>query len=79
MADIEEPVQETFEEEAFAETPAAEEDDFIAAAGATEVKLFGKWSFDDIDVRDMSLVVRSVRVMSLDDSSSLPIIVRVIT
>jgi hypothetical protein len=38
------------------ETP--EEDDFVAVGGATEVKLFGKWSFDDIEVRDISLVVR---------------------
>ena len=36
---------------------AAEEDDFVAVGGATEVKLFGKWSFDDIEVRDISLVV----------------------
>jgi hypothetical protein len=44
------------------ETPidAIEEDDFVAVGGATEVKLFGKWSFDDIEVRDISLVVRNL-------------------
>ena len=35
----------------------AEEEDFVAVGGATEVKLFGKWSFDDIEIRDISLVV----------------------
>lgn len=34
-----------------------EDDDFVAVGGATEVKLFGKWSFDDIEIRDISLVV----------------------
>jgi len=55
MAD-EEPV--VAEEEAPVEVPEAEEEeDFVAVGGATEVKLFGKWSFDDIEVRDISLVV----------------------
>lgn len=35
----------------------AEEEEFVVAGGVTEVKLFGKWSFDDIEVRDISLVV----------------------
>ena len=55
MADVEEtPIEEPVEEpvEEF-----DEEEDFVAAGGATEVKLFGKWSFDDIEVRDISLVV----------------------
>mgnify|MGYP003338035594 CR=1 FL=1 len=59
MADVEEtPVEETYEEpeEAVVEE---EEEDFAAVGGATEVKLFGKWSFDDIEIRDMSLEVRS--------------------
>jgi len=43
--DIEEPLEE-------------EEEDYVPVGGATEVKLFGKWSFDDIEVRDISLVVR---------------------
>jgi hypothetical protein len=34
-----------------------EEEDFVPPGGATEVKLFGKWSFDDIEVRDISLEV----------------------
>jgi small subunit ribosomal protein S5e len=35
-----------------------EEEEYVAVGGATAVKLFGKWSFDDIEVRDISLVVR---------------------
>lgn len=38
---------------------AEEEEDFVPVGGATEIKLFGKWSFDDIEVRDISLVVRA--------------------
>jgi len=36
----------------------ADEDDegYAVVGGATEVKLFGKWSFDDVEVRDISLV-----------------------
>ena len=34
-----------------------EEEEEYVAVGATEIKLFGKWSFDDIEVRDISLVV----------------------
>ena len=34
-----------------------DEDEYVGAGGATEVKLFGKWSFDDIEVRDISLEV----------------------
>jgi small subunit ribosomal protein S5e len=48
---MEEPTEELVADEA------AEEEDFVAAGGATEVKLFGKWSFDDIEVRDISLEV----------------------
>merc|ERR1712100_591590 len=33
-----------------------EDEDVDFGGGATEVKLFGKWSFDDIEVRDISLV-----------------------
>jgi hypothetical protein len=33
-------------------------EDYVAVGGATEIKLFGKWAFDDIEVRDISLVVR---------------------
>jgi small subunit ribosomal protein S5e len=57
MADVEEPVEEAPAEEPAVEVPAEEEDEFVAVGGATEVKLFGKWSFDDIEVRDISLVV----------------------
>jgi hypothetical protein len=63
MADVdEEPVAVGEEEE---EEVAADEDEIFAGAGsgvggpaATEIKLFGKWSFDDIEIRDISLVVR---------------------
>jgi small subunit ribosomal protein S5e len=37
----------------------AEEEEFVPAGGV-EIKLYGKWSFDDIEVRDISLVVRTV-------------------
>ena len=47
------------EEVEYEAAAAAEEEDFVAIGGATEVKLFGKWSFDDIEVRDISLVVRA--------------------
>ena len=60
MADVEEPVEapeETFDE-APAEEVEDEEEEFVAAGGATEIKLFGKWSFDDIEIRDISLEVR---------------------
>jgi small subunit ribosomal protein S5e len=60
MADVEEPtveVPEVEEEEEEEEAPVPE-DDFVAVGGATEIKLFGKWAFDDIEVRDISLVVR---------------------
>ena len=61
MADVEEtPVEETFEEAAPVEEEADVDEEFVAAGGATEVKLFGKWSFDDIEIRDMSLEVRIV-------------------
>ena len=56
MADVEEPIEEPVEE-----TPAvAIEEDFVPTAGATEVKLFGKWSFDDIEISDLSLEVSFV-------------------
>jgi small subunit ribosomal protein S5e len=57
MADVEEPVEDVPAEEPAVEVPVEEEDEFVAVGGATEVKLFGKWSFDDIEVRDISLVV----------------------
>jgi small subunit ribosomal protein S5e len=62
MADVEDtPVEETYAEEvAPVEEEADVDEEFVAAGGATEVKLFGKWSFDDIEIRDMSLEVRIV-------------------
>jgi hypothetical protein len=41
-----------------------EEENFVNA-GATEVKLFGKWSFDDIEVRDLSLNVCTQEYFSM--------------
>lgn len=62
---MDEPVVEEEEEEDVVEEEAVaeEEDEYVAVGGATEVKLFGKWSFDDIEVRDISLVVRRVARM----------------
>jgi small subunit ribosomal protein S5e len=60
MADVEVTVPVTEEEEegiAAAGAGAEEEEDFVPSGGV-EIKLFGKWSFDDIEVRDISLVVR---------------------
>lgn len=54
MADVAEEVVEAVEE--VVEEIEEEEEEFVAA-GATEVKLFGKWSFDDIEIRDISLEV----------------------
>ena len=57
MADVVEEIVDAVEEEV--EEIEEEEEDF-AAAGVTEVKLFGKWSFDDIEIRDISLEVSMV-------------------
>ena len=56
MADVEEPIEQPPAEEA-AEEPAAVEEEEILPTAATEVKLFGKWSFDDIEISDLSLEV----------------------
>ena len=55
MADVVEEIVDAVEEEV--EEIEEEEEEFVNA-GATEVKLFGKWSFDDIEIRDISLEVR---------------------
>ena len=66
MTDIAEPVEiaeETTYEEEVEEVEDEEAEDveaeaeFVGDAGASEVKLFGKWSFEDIEVRDISLEV----------------------
>ena len=41
------------------------EDEFVGVGGAAEIKLFGKWSFDDIEIRDISLVVCVVNAAML--------------
>ena len=61
MADVEEPIVDGAEE-AVEEPEVAEEEEFVAVTGATEVKLFGKWSFDDIEISDLSLEVSVVGV-----------------
>jgi len=38
------------------EDEASDEDEYVQVGSAAEVKLFGRWSFDDIEVRDISLV-----------------------
>jgi hypothetical protein len=64
MAEVEETVvapsagEEEEEEEIAAVAAAADEEEFVPAGGV-EIKLYGKWSFDDIEVRDISLVVRT--------------------
>jgi hypothetical protein len=58
MADVEEPEPAEVAVEEEPEIAVEEEEEYVAVGGATEVKLFGKWSFDDIEVRDISLVVR---------------------
>lgn len=55
LLEAEEEVLDEFVEEELEE----EEDEFVAVGGAAEIKLFGKWSFDDIEIRDISLVVRA--------------------
>lgn len=57
MADVEEPIEvaEEVEEEVVEEEV---EDDVEYGGDEKEVKLFGKWSFNEIEVRDISLEVR---------------------
>jgi small subunit ribosomal protein S5e len=56
MSDVEEPIEEPVASDVEDEEASDGEEEFVAVGGATEVKLFGKWSFDDIEVRDISLV-----------------------
>ena len=55
MAEVEEAPP--AEEAPLEEPEEEEEEEFVAVGGATEVKLFGKWSFDDVEIRDISLEV----------------------
>ena len=59
MAEGEQPVEDIVADEVEEEVEEDDEEEFVAA-GATEVKLFGKWSFDDIEIRDISLEVSAV-------------------
>lgn len=56
MSDVEEPTVEetTFEVEVEVEEEAAE---FVGGDATPKIMLFGKWSFEDIEVRDISLQV----------------------
>ena len=58
MAEVEEPIVDT-PEEVEETVEVEEEEDFVQIGTTTEIKLFGKWSFDDIEVRDISLQVRN--------------------
>ena len=60
MTDVEEPVEDIVADEEAEEVEEDEEEEFVAV-GATEVKLFGKWSFDDIEIRDISLEVSAFK------------------
>jgi len=55
MSDVEE---EPVVEETPVEEVVEEPEDLAVVGGATAVKLFGKWSFDGIEIRDISLQVR---------------------
>lgn len=57
MAEVEEPMEDPVEEVEEGDEE-EEEEEYVDVGAATEIKLFGKWSFDDIEVRDISLVVR---------------------
>ena len=60
MAEVEEtPYEPTTEEEEVEVEVEEEEEVFAPGSSAVEIKLFGKWSFDDIEIRDISLVVRT--------------------
>ena len=40
-----------------------EEEEYVNVGTASEVKLFGKWTFDDIEVRDISLEVGKIHIL----------------
>lgn len=65
MAEVEEPVDDIVADEEAEEVEDDEEEEFVAV-GATEVKLFGKWSFDDIEIRDISLEVSAFKYLVVD-------------
>jgi hypothetical protein len=72
MAEVEEPyVEPAYEEEAAEPEYVAEEEEFVAEGVATEVKLFGKWAFGDIEVRDISLVVSASNSFVVSQQSSM--------
>lgn len=60
MAEVEEEIiaEPEAEPEPDTDFQVEEAEEYVAVGGAHEVKLFGKWSFDDIEVKDISLVVR---------------------
>jgi len=72
MTDVTEPVDDIVAEDEVedVEEDLEEEEEFVAV-GATEVKLFGKWSFDDIEIRDISLEVSVVECLGCESCCSL--------
>lgn len=79
MAEVEEQFQ-NFEEQPAAEEPETYEeeavDDALAYANAAElpeIKLFGRWSCDDVNVSDMSLAVSFQSLHSFREFTHSPI------
>ena len=71
MAEVEEtPYEPTTEEEEVEVEVEEEEEVFAPGSSAVEIKLFGKWSFDDIEIRDISLVVRTFLTTTLHNHHS---------
>ena len=62
MSDIE--IEEPTVEETTIED-VVEEPEFVGDESASEIKLFGKWSFEDIEIRDISLVVSELLVSQI--------------
>ena len=69
MTDVEEPIEvvEEVEEEVEEEIVEEEIEDVEYGGDEKDVKLFGKWSFNDIEVRDISLEVRGYDFKLIND------------
>ena len=63
MADVEKELEEAVTEGVDEDAEAVAVEEEVVAAGASEVKLFGKWDFGEIEIRDISLEVSQCRVM----------------
>jgi small subunit ribosomal protein S5e len=64
MSDIEEPTVEETSVEVEVEVEVEEEAEFVGEDNSADIKLFGKWSFEEIEVRDISLEVCFLPIMS---------------